>query len=123
MFEVVMSFAVFAGDTLVGHSELELGDPPMGVAFGKFIPTEGYQLIRHECRTNHADQSALALKVKTPAGEWIPCAGVGVLDDSDHADPGDEPYVEATVLGIPYLVYSELFPAHLAAYEKRFSGG
>ena len=118
-----MSFAVFAGDTLVGHSELELGDPHMGVAFGKFVPTEGYQLIRHECRTNHADQSSLALKARTPAGDWLPCAAVGVLDYSDQTGPGDEPYIEATALGIPYPLYGELFPAHVAAYEKRVRGG
>jgi hypothetical protein len=31
--------------------------------------------------------------------------------------------VEATVQGIPYPLYGELFAAHVAAYEKRFSGG
>lgn len=120
----MMSFAFFAADILVGHSELELGDPPMGVAFGKFIPTQGYRLIQHECRTNHADQAALALKARTPDGKWLPCAGVGVLDYSDHAGAGAgaEPYVEATVLGIPYPLYCELFPAHVAAYEQKFSG-
>lgn len=118
-----MSFAVFAGDSLVGYSELELGDAPMCVAFGKFIPADGYQLIRHECRTNHADQAALALKVRIPAGDWLPCIGVNVLDYSDHIHAGDEPYVEVTVLGIPYPLYSELFPAHVAEYEKQFSGG
>jgi hypothetical protein len=118
----MMSFAIYAGDILVGHSELELGDPPMGVAFGKFIAAEGYRHIRHECRTNHADQAALALKARSPTGDWLPCVGVGVMDYSDHADDGDEPYVEATVLGIPYPLYGELFPAHVAAYEKQFSG-
>jgi hypothetical protein len=117
-----MSFAIFAGDTLVGHSELELGDPTMGVAFGKFIAAEGYRDIRHECQTNHADQTALALRARTPSGDWLPCAGTAVLDYTDHTEDGDEPYVEATVLGIPYPLYSELFPAHVAAYEKQFSG-
>ncbi len=117
-----MSFAIYAGDILVSHSELELGDPPIGVAFGKFIAAEGYRHIRHECRTNHADQAALAFEARSPAGDWLPCAGVGVLDYSDHADDGDEPYVEATVLGIPYPLYGELFPGHIAAYEKKFSG-
>jgi len=64
-----------------------------------------------------------ALKVRAPAGDWLLCAGVGVLDDSGRTDPGDEPYVEATVLGIPYPLYGEPFPAHVAAYEKQFGGG
>ena len=56
-------FEVFARDILVGHSALELGDPPVGVACGKFIATESNRLIQRECRTNHADQSGLALSV------------------------------------------------------------
>jgi hypothetical protein len=116
-----MSFEIYAGAAVVGHSELELGDPPMGVAFGKFIAAEGYQHIRHECQTNHADQTALALRARSPSGDWLPCAGVGILDYSDHTDDGDAPYVEVTVLGIPYPLYGELFPAHVAAYETQFS--
>ena len=58
-----MRFAVFAGDTLVGHSALELGDPPMGLAFGRLFPTEDHRLIQHECRTNHA----VTLPVSSPA--------------------------------------------------------
>ncbi|HEX7687942.1 MAG TPA: hypothetical protein VF453_09555 [Burkholderiaceae bacterium] len=118
-----MRFAVFSGDTLVGHSALEFGDPPMGVAFGKFIPTEGYRLIQDECRMIHTDQAALALTARTSAGDKLPCSGVSVLDYAAHADVGDEPYVEATVLGIPDPLYGELFPAHVAAYEKQFRGG
>lgn len=92
----------------------------MGVAFGKFIPTEYYRLIRHECRTNHADQAALDLKVKTTTGDWLTCAGVGVLGYSHHTDSDDEPSVEVSVLRIPYPLYKELFPAHVAAYESQF---
>lgn len=35
---------------------------------------------------------------------------------------GDESYVQATVLGIPYLLYGELPAAKVAAYDKQFSG-
>jgi hypothetical protein len=89
----------------------------MGIAFGKVIPTDGYQRIRHERQTNHADQAALAPKASTPAGDWLPCAGVGVLEYSDHTEARDEPHIEATVMGIRYPLYGELFPAHVAAYE------
>ena len=120
--EGLMIFAIYAKETLIGHSALELGDPPMGVAFGKFIAAENYREIRRECQTNHADQSALALSVRAPSGDLIPCAGVGVLDYSEHAEDGEPAYVEATVLGIPYPLYGELFPEHVTAYEKQFSG-
>ncbi|KEZ04265.1 hypothetical protein GQ57_20290 [Burkholderia sp. MSh2] len=94
----------------------------MGVAFGKFVAADKYREIQHECQTNHADQSGLALSVKTPAGALVPCAGVAILDYSNHAEDGEPAYVEATVLGIPYPLYGELFREHVARYEQQFSG-
>lgn len=35
-------FEALAGTTLIGHSELELGDALMGVAFGSFVPLPAY---------------------------------------------------------------------------------
>lgn len=113
-------FAIYAGDTLVGHSALEYGDSPMGVAYGAFIAADGYEAIRCECRTNHADQSGLALRARTPAGDPLPCIAVAVLDYSDLAEDAASAYVEATVLGIPHPLYADLFPAHVAEYAQRF---
>lgn len=113
-------FAIYAGDALVGHSALECGDSPMGVAYGLFIAADGYDAVRHECRTNHADQSGLALSARTPAGNPLPCIAVAVLDYSDQAAEGQPAYVEAAVLGIPHPLYAELFPEHVAAYAQRF---
>jgi hypothetical protein len=36
---------VLAGDTVIGWSELECGDPPMGVAFGVLHPNTEYALF------------------------------------------------------------------------------
>jgi hypothetical protein len=101
-------FSVFSGLLLVGYTALESGDPPMGVAFGEFEPAEGYRMIQDECRTNHRDQSALALTVRSDAGVVIQCAGVGILDYSQGLQPD---FIEINVLGIPSLLYVELFPA------------
>jgi hypothetical protein len=107
-------FSVYAKEVLVGHSTLENGDPPMGVAFGVFMPTDAYSQIQHECMTNHTDQSALHLSVHTESGMAIPCVGVSILDDSAETDPL---YAEVNVLGIPYPLYGELFPDHVARYD------
>lgn len=114
------NFAVFSNGVLVGHSMLEGGDPPMGVAFGAFHPSPGYSSIEHQCKTNHADQSALGLSVQTSVGVEIKCEGVGILDYSAEAG---EPFAEVNVLGIPYPLYAELFPAYVTSYEKQFSKG
>ncbi len=116
-----MIFAIYAKGVLVGHSALELGDPPMGVAFGKFIPADSYRDIQQECKTNHVDQSALALSVKTPAGGSLPCAGVVIQDCSNEIEEGERADVEVTVLGIPYPLYGELFPGHVSRYEKQLT--
>ena len=110
-------FAIYAQEVLVGHSMLEHGDPPMGVAFGVFVPNAAYATIQRECQTNHADQSALDLSAQTESGTRISCAGVGILDYSAELDP---PYVEVNVLGIPYPLYGELFPHHVALYDQQF---
>src|SRR5689334_8676465 len=102
-------FKIYSGTTLVGTSNLEHGDSPMGVAFGRFIPAAGYAAIQAECKSNHEDQSNLHLSVKTPAGEIIQCAGVAILEGG-----GD---IEVNVLGISHPEYGELFPQHVEQYE------
>jgi hypothetical protein len=43
---VVMRFEVKLGNEIIGFSELEGGDPPMGVASGRFVPTPAYTSIQ-----------------------------------------------------------------------------
>lgn len=110
-------FKVFADNVLVGHSELERGDPPMGVAFGSFSPEPAYSRIQSECVANHSDQAHLKLSVRTATGVDIPCIGVSVLDYSAEFDP---PEIEVNVIGVECQLYGELFPEHVAAYENQF---
>ncbi|SDB67762.1 hypothetical protein [Pseudomonas sp. NFACC13-1] len=114
----MVRFSIYSGLVLVGYSALENGDPPMGVAFGQFEPANGYSVIRNECRTNHLDQSALALSVQTEAGFAIPCAGISILDYSAEllAD-----CIEIHILGVPHPLYEELFPEQVAMYARQFS--
>ena len=57
------------------------------------------------------------ISVKTEAGVSVPCAGVGILDYSGEIEP---PCIEVNVLGVPYPLYEELFPEHVANYERQF---
>lgn len=111
-------FAVYSEDLLVGHSDLEQGDAPMGVAFGVFKPTGSYGEIREICVANHTDQAALKLSVRTGSGVVIPCEGVGILE---YQATGEASYIEVNVLGIPYPLYEKIFPEHVASYDKRTS--
>ena len=102
-------FRIYSGATLVGTTRLEYGDPPMGVAFGRFTPGAGYAAIQAECQSNHQDQTNLKLSAVTPNGETISCSGVAILEGS-----GD---IEVSVLGIAHPEYEKLFPHHVSQYE------
>ena len=111
-------YAVYSRGEVVGYSELESGDSPMGVAFGTFTPSNAYIMIQRECITNHANQSALKLSVRTEAGVVIQCSGVSILDYSAEADSS---LIEVNVLGIPSALYEKLFPEHVIAYARQFN--
>ena len=89
----------------------------MGVASGQFEPTTEYSVIQSECRTNHLDQSGLALSVRTEAGLVVPSLGIAILDYAEECLPD---WIEIHVLGIPPAFYEELFPEHVEKYERQF---
>jgi hypothetical protein len=111
-------YTIYSRGEVVGYSELERGDPPMGVAFGNFTPSNSYVMIQRECITNHVNQSALKLSVCTEAGVVIQCSGVSILDYSAEAEAS---LIEVNVLGIPSGLYEKLFPEHVTAYARQFS--
>jgi hypothetical protein len=115
-----MRFEVLANGVLVGGSELEAGDPPMGVASGRFVPCPAYSTIQSSVVKSRDDfQMHLALLVRLKNGADVPSAG-GVRITDYSAELGDEG-LEIEVLGIPYPLYGELFPEQVAAYRAQFS--
>jgi len=112
-------FEVLAGATLVGHSELEHGDAPMGVALGRFLPLPAYAKIQSAViAAREGSQAHLNLEVRPIGGEALPSqAGVRINDYSAELGPEG---LEVEILGIGYPLYAELFPAHVAAYRAQF---
>ncbi len=112
-------FEIYADNTLIGHSELEFGDPPMGVAFGRFYPTDAYAGFQPRfVAAAGADAPGLSVTVRLGGGPVLPCSGgVGIQDCS--AELGAEG-IEVSALGISYPAYEELFPQHVASYEAQF---
>ena len=112
-------FNILSGSTLIGYSELEFGDPPMGVAFGKFLPSPAYATIQEAViASNEGSQGHLCLSAQKVEGEvLLPETGVRILDFSAELDPDE---IEVSVVGIGYPLYGELFPEHVAAYYAQF---
>ena len=100
-------FHIYLGGHLIGTSNLEFGDPPMGVAFGRFEPNEAYEKISLVQNLDH-------LSVRTGNGVTLNASG-GVHVEGQL---GEE--MEVSVLGIPDSEYEALFPEHVTAYERQF---
>lgn len=112
-------FEAFSNGQHIGWSDLELGDPPMGVAFGVFVPAPGYSSIQEQVRAcAQHDQSHFNFTVRIAGGEVIRAAGVSIADYS--ADCGEDA-IELSVLGIEYPAYGDVFPEHVAAYKRQLS--
>lgn len=110
-------FAIISRVRVLGYSELEQGDPPMGVAFGRFIRAEGFdafiRTVPPDITDGHRVQIWNNLSAKTSEGVVLQCAGVGI-----RYDFVDETTCEVEVLGISSPPYDELFPHHVEAYER-----
>jgi hypothetical protein len=104
-----MKYEVLADEIVIGWSELEKGDPPMGVALGVFHPTEAYGRLT----------SGAVLRVRPEdAAFFEPVAGVHIEDFSGDLGPDG---MEVSVLGIDADTYQRYFPMHLKAYDDQFA--
>ena len=103
-----MRFDVLAGDIVIGWSELEHGDPPMGVAHGKLNVTSEYGSTPMD-----------ALRVR-PVGEpfFEPVGGVHIEDLRADLGPDE---IEVSVLGLDHETYARYFAHHIRAYEQHFA--
>lgn len=114
-----MRFAVKLGTDIIGFSELEGGDPRMGVAHGRFMPSPAYSSVRQYC-IERRDQGAIIAGIVVETAEGIPieCSGpIQIMDLSpDLGDNG----IQIFLCGIVNPSYSELFPQHVEAYRKQF---
>lgn len=103
----VRKFEIYAGETLIGTTSFEQGDPPMGVASGSMTPTQAY----FSCCPKDPDNLNARL-----AGVPIPLVREIYIEDYLE-DLGE---IAVTILGIDHELYEELFPEHVAAYEEQF---
>jgi hypothetical protein len=116
-------FEIYSNGTLIGHSDLEHGDPPMGVAAGRFMPLPAYEQIRGAVPMDLAEsvlpsQDHLNLAVREAGGkELVSSGGVQITDYSEAVGPEG---FQVEILGIGYPLYEELFPQHVAAYRDRW---
>lgn len=118
--EIELMFQILFDGLLIGYSELENGDPPMGCAEGNFFPSADFeQFVSNKLPENDQDTAVkrwFGLSAITPGGEQIECLDV-VLFEYDY---GSEKEFLVDVIAISYPLYETLFPGRYAAYEASF---
>jgi len=96
-----MRFEVKLGNEIIGFSELEGGDAPMGVAGGRLLPTPAYTSIQPYC-IEHRDRwvPIPRLMISVVDGAPIECSGgIQIIDFSPElGDAG----LEIHLSGVPY---------------------
>ena len=118
-------FHIFHGNVLIGRSELEAGDPPMGVASGQFEPTDAFASLRNAMKPvlngfgkEQRDMRYITgLCAKTAEGITLVCLSVEVMEYGES----DNPFaLEVFCNMIEYPLYEQLFPHHVKAYDDQF---
>ncbi|MEP3225716.1 MAG: hypothetical protein ABJO01_07065 [Parasphingorhabdus sp.] len=101
-----MQVEIFSGEILIGRSNLDQLDPPMGVAMGAFVPTEAYDRIRHanSIEGEFIAYNGLTLIVRSSEYGEIVHQGVHIEDYSDNLAE-----IQISVIGIPYPEYESYF--------------
>jgi len=112
-------FEVFSSGVLIGHSELESGDPPMGIAEGRFLALPAYDALRISVLASQdGSQNDLSHAVrKSNAPDLEPEGPIQITDYCADLGPDG---LEIAVCGIPYPLYEELFPELVASYRNQF---
>ena len=114
-----MKYQLFANNELIGESNLEVGDPPMGVASGEFHPNKNY--FKYQSLFESQNTEVLNLCVKSSSGQTLePAGGIGV---EDYSQEMGEQSIQINVLGLDSEVYVKLFPEHVAKYDALFKQG
>jgi hypothetical protein len=118
-----MRFDIFSDERLIGRSDFERGDAPMGCAEGRFVPEIAYDSVKSKVIASvDSSQDDLILSVRTSSGELLdPVGGVRLIDLSSEL--GDKEGLCVLIMGVGYPAYERLFPEHVQAYESSFPAG
>jgi hypothetical protein len=107
-----MRYEVLAREGVIGWSELEFGDPPSGLAYGRFHPSDLYRSSRH------AGPDA-ELHARPEGSDELFRTSGGVFIEDLSSDHGPEA-IEVSVVGLDADTYERYFPEHLKAHEQQF---
>ena len=113
-----MRFEVKLRNEIIGFTELEAGDAPMGIAGGRFVPTPAYAQIQADCIKHRDSWITIPELTIGLVGYTLPIECSGPITIIDYSSELGE--IEISIHGIPYPLYAELFPQHVESYKRAF---
>lgn len=122
-------YKIFLNDKEIGTTNLESGDPPMGVAFGKIKFGPGltpYSFLKEYCKEKNIDlmiddAESLAIQTKNiDSMKILKLNGQVIEGQGGSYIEGMENDYSVTILGIAYPFYGEEFPEHVVRYQNQF---
>lgn len=122
-------YDIFLDDKIIGTTELEKADAPMGVVFGNVTFNNiisGYDFFKTYCLTNnikiiadYPDDKLIATS-DIPKLKILNSKGIEIKGQGTSINGMDSDVFEVTILGVPYPFYEEEFLHHVKASEDQF---
>lgn len=123
------AYKIYLNGTLIGTTELEKSDAPMGVVMGelKFVDLRyNYNFFKEYCIANQIKLAAdypedkmistmTISELKVTNDKGIEIKGIG-----NQITGMDNEEYEISIFGIPYPFYEEEFPNHVEEYKNMF---
>jgi len=122
-------YDTFLDDKIIGTTELEKADTPMGVVFGNLMfdnTVSGYDFLKAYCLTNNIEiitdnpDDKLIATADIPNLKVINPNGIEIKGQGTNINGMDSDIFEITILGISYPFFEEEFPHHVKAYNDQF---
>jgi len=124
-----MKFRIMLNGEKIGESDLENGDPPMGVVFGKAIltvPGSPTSFILEYCKKQGIEITANDPSIPYFSTRDIPL--LKILNDKNMEITGvggtyfdgNDSELQVSILGIESDVYDKEFPGYYKRYEAGF---
>jgi len=122
-------YDIFLDDKIIGTTELEKADAPMGVVFGNVTfdnIISGYNFFKSYWLTNKIEiisdypDDKLIVTADIPNLKVVNPNGTEIKGQGTNIEGMDTDVFQVTILGIPYPFFEEEFPHHIKAYNDQF---
>ena len=123
-------YNILLDNNIIGTTELEKSDAPMGVVFGKinFINiSSGYIFFKSYCLTNNVEMVSDYPEEKFISTRTIENLvvknelGIEIKGLGNQISGMDSDEFEITLECVPYPLFEEEFPHHVKAYDDQFN--